>query len=109
MINIGAMDRTIQLQRRTLSQDSTGEMVESWTNDHLCFARRIIKQGKTTLQDKQEVAWKDVTYQTYYVPGITEANHRLVDGSEIYSIISVMEMGRQDGLEILCKAKDNQP
>jgi SPP1 family predicted phage head-tail adaptor len=106
---IGEMDRRVQLQVRTLTTDTTGERVESWTTSYTVFASRTQRQGKTTLQDKQEVAWRDDIYRIYYFPGVSPADTRLVDDGQIYNIVSVTELGRRQGLELICTLKDNQP
>ena len=96
----GRMDRVVTLRQSTVTQDSYGQPIETWTDLDRVWAARIEKTGAERWQSKQIVSEQSVKYQIRYRDDVT-VFLRVLDGSTEYEINAVVELGRRSGLELL--------
>lgn len=100
----GALDRRIVIQRNTAAQDTAGEPVESWATLSTVWAQIEPLRGVERWQAEQVNAELELKVRIRYLAGVTPKD-RFTLGGETYEIESVMEIGRQEGMELLCSAK----
>lgn len=107
-MRIGRLDRKITIQRKqTVRDESTGEELEEWTDLYpSIWAEKRVKSGREAIRSEQLVASNIVVWKTHYKE--VKASDRVLEGEQIYAIISPPnEIGRRQGLELICEAKDN--
>lgn len=112
-------DRQIIIQRRTLTQSSSGEPIETWADlAYKCLAFVAPTKGSEKVASAEKVASQDVTFTIrfhsipsaarpleprdriiYPVDGIA-ANAQSPRGDRVYDILSADEVGRQIDLSI---------
>jgi head-tail adaptor len=117
MLNAGELDRHIDIERKTVSQDEYGGEVETWTK---LVARRAagVKplRGDERFVARQFVAKQHVEFVIRWAPtlaGLTPLD-RIVypptdatspptepPADQIFDIVEVSELGRREGLKIL--------
>lgn len=97
-MNIGAMDRRVTIQAKADTQSADGLPVETWTNAYTNVpAQRKYGTGGEKEDEGQQVNHQKADYICKYVSGIT-TEHRIVEGSLVYEIESIEEIGRRQGL-----------
>ena len=100
----GRLDRVVTLGKKTVSgQDSYGEETVTWT-DVIVWAERRDLRGDERWTAQQVMGKQTCVYRIYYRTDLT-VEDRLVDGSDTYDIHSIAEIGRKEGLELLCSAR----
>lgn len=103
----GDLDKSIIVQSRTLSQNETGEAVETWakihTADTIAAAVRPFR-GAERFAAQGVIAEQIVTFKIRYRSDVTPLNRIVYDGRN-YDIGAVREVGRRDGLEIDATAR----
>jgi|GEM_PF-305713 len=102
-MQIGRLDRRITIQANTVTRDSVGEAVDSWSNLDTVWARIIYEAGREGVDMQSEVAQQQVTFIIRYRSDVTPM-HRITYDSEIYHIEAVKELPRRKGLEISARA-----
>jgi SPP1 family predicted phage head-tail adaptor len=105
----GLMDRNITIQKRTLTQNSTGEQVETWEDEYIdIFAEVYEKQGRESFEGHQNTAYTETMFTIYWIAGINAADHRIIYDELIYDIDGPpAERGRREFLQIKGKFKDS--
>lgn len=105
----GAKDRQITLQRKTVARDSVGEPVETWADVRRLWAQRV--EG-SIVQERfagdQTYAEVTTIFRVGYFPALTTISpdtHRIVAAGKIYNVKGAVELGRKDGVELLCVAR----
>lgn len=105
----GKLDRTIIIQRRTLSYANDGEPIEAWTTISTRPASISPLQGDERFTGEQLVAKDQVEFITRWAQLISDLSplDRVVYPSsdspaerQIYDVIQVSEIGRREGLRI---------
>lgn len=103
MVAAGRLDRTAAIERKTVSQDETGQPVETWAT------WRIIRVGKRDiraderLRSDQELATETTVFVSHWITGMLTTD-RLITEDKAYDILGLAELGRRSGLEITAKA-----
>lgn len=96
----GRMDRRIVLQSVSRTQDAAGEPIETWAALATVWADVSPIRGNERFVDNQEKAERTTRFRIRHRSDIT-ADNRISYGGNIYDIEAVMELGREEGLEIL--------
>lgn len=102
-MRIGKLRRRITIRCATLTQNSIGEMVQSWAD----FARNVPAQivpanGKEAIQAAQVNAQQQVIVCIRYLPGVSP-QMRIIYGTRTFEINSVMNKEeRNREMEIVC-------
>jgi SPP1 family predicted phage head-tail adaptor len=101
----GKLDRLVSLQHRVLTRNTVGEQVVSYT------AYASVWAGKKDLRGREYFAAKQVNPElqatwTIRWRGDVLATDQLVDDSgSVFALVSPpAEIGRREGLDLLCKA-----
>jgi len=101
----GRLDRRISFQKKTVTQNSFGELDETWANYATVWAERVQLRGREYWQAKQVAAELTTRYRIRYRDDL-DPTMRLMDGSKTYDILSIIEMGGRDHwLEVLAEAR----
>jgi len=106
-IPVGQFREKIIIQSATVSQDSYGEEVETWSTWATVWAVVIYNTGTEGVHAAQEVAIKDVTFRILYISGVTE-RMRVKWGNDYYDIKYVTEVGIRKFNELEAVKIDNK-
>lgn len=106
-MNIGRLDRRIELQASTATTDTFGAQTLAWESLGKRWARRDDNGGAETTQAGELVAINRVVYTLRYEPGLT-ARLRIVDDGQTYDIDNVSEIGRKHGLKLTAFTRNDQ-
>lgn len=104
----GKKDRRITIEQVTRARGTTGEPVETWTTFRECWAQRL--EGSKVVErfaTNQKYATVTTVFRIGYFPTyatITTDDHRVSFEDRLYDIQGVVELGRKDGIELLCSA-----
>lgn len=101
-LNPSKKDRRITIRYKTWTTNDYGERVESWENGDTVWAERVELRGAEGWSAKQTVGMLSCKYKIQYRTGISELN-RVIDSGVEYGIESVLEIGRKQGLELICR------
>ena len=101
----GQLDRQVELQAKTVSQDDHGEEIETWTGIATIWAGRKDLRGKEFFAAKQLSAEIACRWHVRYRNDITPDASRLVYEGNIYDVLAVIELGRREGLELMTDAR----
>lgn len=99
----GRLDRIVTIQRMTVTQDETGQPVETFAT------WRVLKMGKKDiraderLRSDQELATETTVFVSHWITGLLTTD-RLIAEDKAYDILGLAELGRRSGLEITAKA-----
>lgn len=100
----GRMDRRIQLQSLTVTKDADGNDVESWSAIATVWAEKRESGGKEAMAGDAVQADIDAVFRIYYRTDVLTTS-RVVYESRTFDIQRFAEIGRHEGLEILCKER----
>lgn len=103
MLNAGALDRRITIIQPTEAISAAGEVTMTWAN--LSVVPAMYKPLNSTERFganavRTERACK---FHIRYRSDVTE-KMRVTYGTETYRIIAINELGRREGLELVCEA-----
>lgn len=103
----GLMDRRIQIQSKTISQNDSGEEVEVWANmastpDGMVWAELRYNAGRESFSADQRIGVTPATFRIRWSDELkgTTSEYRLIYDGRIYEIVDVREIGRREGIEI---------
>ena len=105
MSNPGKMDRYIIIQARTLTKDSAGGRVETWTNAFVDVPAELVKTSQTeTITADADRNIETRQFRIRYKAGLASGTHRILYQLRFYDITGIDEEGRQDRLLLTCRA-----
>lgn len=105
----GALDRRINLEVKTTARDAVGQPIETWSVARRLWAQRV--EGSKVAERfgaNQTYAMVTTVFKVGYFPALTTVTvdtHRIVFGGKIYNIHGAVEVGRKEGVELLCSAR----
>jgi len=101
------MDRKISIQNYTEGADSPdmGEVIKTWSDLYSTIWAQVLKQSGREIFSGGKLSEVDVIFRIRYMDNIT-TKCRIVYDSNNYDIVSVKEIGRQNGLEIMGKMQE---
>jgi len=101
----GQLDRRITFQKFSVTQNSFGELDETWADYVTVWAERSQLRGREFWASRQVAAELTTRYRIRYRDDL-EPTMRIVDGSRTYDIQAIIEMSdRNHWLEILAEAR----
>lgn len=104
----GRMDRRVRIETPVNTQDTAGEIVQTWaTFQARMWARKVSESPSERFDDYRRVAEAVVIWEIRYVSGITP-EMRLIsisNGDDIHDIVGIEEIGRREGLRITTVAQ----
>ena len=99
---IGKMDRRITIEKRTLTKDAAGGIVETWADEMKLWAERVDKSGKESVVANSDRADAGIDWRIRFNPllrGLNGASGYRVNYEGLrYDIQHVAEEGRRDGM-----------
>ena len=106
-MKIGKLDRRILIERKAVTQDAYGAEVVSWSTLATVWGSALDDLGSKSGMEKNRegirVLEKLTRVVIRYRSDIT-SNMRivLVDRSRVMQIVSIAEVGRREGTELMC-------
>ncbi len=111
MLQAGKMDRLIRIERKSTSQGSSGEQVDTWTEVGTVWAEQVELRGYERAAMRQLIGHAISTFRIRWssvVDGTTVLD-RIVYAGRTYQITDVREIGRREGLELDCFVPSEEP
>lgn len=99
MINIGKMDRRINIERPTETVKPSGSVVKEWNSVATVWAEVLQQTSTEFFTGFGEAETGTMIFRVRYRPGITTADRVTFDGKS-YGLKEIKEFGRQDALEL---------
>jgi SPP1 family predicted phage head-tail adaptor len=100
----GSLDRRVTIQRKTVTQSSSGDPVETWDDVATVWAQVLPDRGGERFARRQLVGSAVVLFRMRYLSGVTVLD-RLSYGDKLWDIVDVRETGRREGLDIDATAR----
>lgn len=102
MKNIGKLDRRITIEKRTLTKDTAGGIVETWAEEFKLWAERIDKTGRESVVANADRADAAIDWRIRFTPLLRgldgSSGYRVNYNGLRYNITHVAEEGRRDGM-----------
>lgn len=105
-MNIGELDRQIEIQQITTAKDSWNYDVETKTTLATVWAKKVERLAGELIGESQLVSQNRVDWVIRHRTDIT-ATMTLVYGTDEYEIRGIKELGRKEGLLIHSELRDN--
>lgn len=102
----GNLDRPVELRHRVLTQNAAGEKVASWPSTYASvWAQKRDVRGMKRFTAQQFVADQTTEFTLRHRTDVLQTD-RLVttDDGKVYEITQIAEIGRREGLDLLCRA-----
>lgn len=100
-MNFGKLDRKVTLQAMAATQDAYGEKKPAYSTLASVWAQRVDQQGREILKNGLAEAQLGTRFFIRYRTDIDE-KMRVIDRGDVFDIVQVREIGRQEGLELTC-------
>lgn len=100
---VGVMNRRVEIQEATETQDETGQPVETWATIRTVRAARKDMRGWERFRTDQELAARESVFTTRWFSGLTSEMRISHDGM-IWDITGLAELGRRQFHEITATA-----
>lgn len=94
------------VQTRSVARDEYGAESETWQDDFSVWARKNEMPGAERIEASQIDATLPVEFTIRHRVDVTPRN-RLRYGADIFQIHSVAEIGRKEGLTLICSREDD--
>lgn len=107
-MNIGKLDRQIVIQRKTTTRDSEGGAVETWADYRTVWAEKLDVGGSKGFRGGALRPETETVFTVRWNANFTQLD-RIVYRSTNYSILSIAEIGRKEGLAIQARTEAVQP
>lgn len=104
----GKLDRRIAFQTSTLSVNSIGEWIPTWTTSLILWASIEYRYTAETFEASERVAPNEVIFRTRYSATINEKMRIIYSGCQ-YDILHLETINRNEGLKITAVKKDSAP
>ena len=97
----GRMDRRITIEVNTPGTNEFNEPVESWATLAVVWADYRPQRGDEWYQSEREVETEVARFFIRFRSDVSPLNRHQFDG-KVWDIIYAREIGRKDGLELMC-------
>lgn len=97
------MDRRIQLQRRSLAQNSFGEQIETFTTYATVWAEKLDARGREFFAAQQFNGELTTRFRIRWRGDVQMTDQIVYDGLN-FNITQIAEIGRKSGHEIFATA-----
>jgi len=104
VLRSGRLDRRITLQRKTVTENSYGEPVESWKDLATVWAEYMPARGAERYASMQTIGEIEIRWRIRYRSGLTPID-RIVYQGRVHNVTSIIEIGRGEGLEIYTRGR----
>lgn len=108
-MNAGRLDRKVILEKPTTTRDDFGQSTQTFTKEAEVWAQRRDISAKETTESDQPVAstrtewtirWRSDVRETWQLK--TQAPDRV----QTFDIVGILELGRREGLRLICEQTD---
>jgi head-tail adaptor len=99
MLNIGKLDRTVTIERKTETVSEKGAVRTAWTNIATVRAEIMEHFAAELATGFGEAEKGTVTFRTWFIDGITTAD-RVSYAGKVYDLKEIKEIGLRHGLEL---------
>lgn len=106
--NAGLLDRRIALETFTETMNEYGELIPEWRPLMEVWAQRRVLTGREVFESGQEQAVVDTRFRIRAIRGGLDPGMRVRDGLWLYDVLSVTPDGREEMLELACRARDDK-
>jgi len=103
-MNPGILDRRVTLQSLSVTRDSFGGQVETWADVVTVWASVKPLRGDEVYDATGKIAQRAVEIKIRYREDVTTLL-RLQYEAANYDITDVSELGRRDGLKLVCQQR----
>lgn len=97
----GPRDRHIEIQFEDVSKDEFQAEVKTWKKLHECWARLVPVKGEERLKTQAVIGRQILTFSTLWLPGVNQ-RCRVIYDNETYDIFDYSEIGRREGMQLIC-------
>jgi SPP1 family predicted phage head-tail adaptor len=104
MIRAGSLDRRIAIEARTISRRQDGSEVIGWSSVGETWAQVTPLKGQERYNAGAEQPEYDFKIRIRWREGLSSGMRVVLDG-RILDIKSVLEVGRREGLDLLCSGQ----
>ena len=98
-ILVGDLRYKLEVIKPTLTKNSYGEAIETWSNLHTLRAARKYLGGSKGIDNSETFTSDTLEFTTHYRKDITPIM-RIVFAGNTYTINNIQEIGFKDGLKI---------
>ena len=100
MANPGKMDRRVAIEKRTLTADAAGGMLETWSLQANVWAEKVEERGKQSEvadedRAENETKWR-LRYKSFLIGVSASSGYRIKYKGETFDITHAKEEGRQN-------------
>lgn len=109
-MNIGSLDRRIDIQRASIVVNDYGERTVSWSSAAVVWAAIERKDSASERNSgEQTISLQSVVFRVRWSSTVNgyDMSNRIVYGSKNYKIIAIQEIGRRDQLRIVTELIEN--
>ena len=99
MIRAGKLDRTITIERVTMTPNDAGTPQETWAVLVTLRAELLDSAATETVNGAGENTERAIAFRTRFYPGVTVADRISYEGQS-FNLRQVKELGRRRGLEL---------
>lgn len=100
----GALDRRIKFYSRTLTKNSVGEEVVTYTTKvKEVYAKAMPTRASEKFTANRDLLDRTIVFTVRFDNDINDTTHRIVYEGVNFNILGIAELGRQRGLEILAQ------
>lgn len=106
-LDLGKMDRQIQLQQQGGTRSPLGDEVKAWSTLANVWAEVIPVSGRQFMNAtlEQPLSSKTLRLRVRYIAAARNDNKlRVLYDGQIYDVKHIAELGRREGLEIVAEA-----
>lgn len=100
---IKTFDRLITIQKRTITRDAAGGVVETWATTGTWYAAHAPLQAREVEANQRQTVTRRANFTTHYRTDINEADYRIQYGGHDWDIIGILEVGRRRFITISCQ------
>ena len=100
----GRLDRKITIEDYTITTNDYGEEEKTWSTWATVWAEKRDKKGREYFEQSGEYTEQQTVFKVRYRDGVKATMRIKYDGTT-YDIVSVAELGRREGLELIAEVK----
>lgn len=103
---MGPLNRRIRLERATVIKSGRGTEQRTWNELKTVAAQRLPQRATEAWKAGGTAAELETAWRIRWSSAVADLSpaDRVVFGSQVMEIMGVTEIGRREGLEIVCKS-----
>jgi SPP1 family predicted phage head-tail adaptor len=100
----GRLDRRVRLEQKTATRAADGSEIPAWSLVAEVWAQVLPLRGQERYGAGAEQAERDARIRIRWRPGVS-AGMRVVYEARSWDVQAILEIGRREGLDLLCSAQ----